>query len=158
MPDPAAPSRFALGAAIDSVRRFNRFYARQIGVLHENDLGSRFSLVEMRVLYEWAHRDGLSAAQLSKDLGLDPGYLSRMIQRFEIEKLLARSRSETDARQRVFSLTARGRETFARLEARSGEQVAAILAKLGPGAQRRLLDAMSTIEGLLEPKTKPNAP
>jgi DNA-binding MarR family transcriptional regulator/GNAT superfamily N-acetyltransferase len=158
MPDAPVPSRFALDAEIDSVRRFNRFYTRQIGILNEHHLGSQFSLIEMRVLYELAHRHGLTAVELAKDLGLDPGYLSRMIQRFEKERWLARSRSETDARQRVLSLTARGRKTFAPCEARSVEQVAAILAKLGPGEQSRLLDAMRTIEGLLGPKTKPTSP
>jgi DNA-binding MarR family transcriptional regulator/GNAT superfamily N-acetyltransferase len=143
--------------AVATVRGFNRFYTRQIGVLNEHLLESKFSLTEMRVLYELAHRTGTTAAELCKDLGLDPGYLSRMIQRFEKAGLLARVKYQADARQSVLSLTARGRKTFAPFEARSGEQVAEILHKLGPGEQKRLLEAMSTIEGLLGTKAKPGS-
>jgi DNA-binding MarR family transcriptional regulator/GNAT superfamily N-acetyltransferase len=140
--------------AVAAVRAFNRFYTRQIGALNEHLLESRFSLTEMRVLYELAHRDGTTAGELCKDLGLDPGYLSRMIQRFEKEKLIARVKSEADARQSMLSLTARGRKTFAPFEARSGKQVAGILHELGWGEQNRLLEAMSTIESLLGAEAK----
>jgi DNA-binding MarR family transcriptional regulator/GNAT superfamily N-acetyltransferase len=140
--------------AIHAVRSFNRFYTRHVGALNEHLLESQFSLTEMRVLYELAHRDQLTAVELCKDLGLDPGYLSRMIQRFEKDGLLARSKSETDGRQSVLALTARGKKTFAPFEARSGEQVAAILTKLGPAGQKRLVEAMGTIEGLLDSKPK----
>jgi DNA-binding MarR family transcriptional regulator/GNAT superfamily N-acetyltransferase len=154
-----APNSAPLAAdrAIHAVRSFNRFYTRQIGVLNEHLLESDFSLTEMRVLYELAHRDGPTAVELCKELGLDPGYLSRMIQRFEKEGLLAKVKSETDGRQSVLSLTVRGRKTFAPFEARSGEQVAAILAKLGPSEQKRLVEAMGKIEGLLGSKPKPGA-
>jgi DNA-binding MarR family transcriptional regulator/GNAT superfamily N-acetyltransferase len=141
-PTPSAP-------AVAAVRGFNRFYTRQIGVLNEHLLESKFSLTEMRVLYELAHRKTTTATELCKDLGLDPGYLSRMIKSFEKEGLLARGKSGIDARQSVLSLTALGRKTFAPFETRSEEQVAQILGKLGPGGQKRLLDAMGTIEELL---------
>lgn len=138
--------------AIAAVRGFNRFYTRPIGVLNEHLLESQFSLTEMRVLYELAHRKGTTASELCKDLGIDPGYLSRMIQRFEKEGLLARVKSEADGRRSVLSLTSRGRKTFAPLEARSGEQVAEILHRLGRRERKRLLEAMGTIEGLLGAK------
>ncbi|MGC1371598.1 MAG: helix-turn-helix domain-containing GNAT family N-acetyltransferase [Candidatus Sulfotelmatobacter sp.] len=143
--------------AVAAVRGFNRFYTRQIGVLNERLLESQFSLTEMRVLYELAHRNGTTAGELCKDLGLDPGYLSRMIQRFDKEGLVARVKSEADGRQSLLSLTARGRRTFAPFEARSEEQVAEILYKLAPGKQKRLLEAMVTIEGLLGPRPKLDA-
>jgi DNA-binding MarR family transcriptional regulator/GNAT superfamily N-acetyltransferase len=149
---PAVPDH-----AVAAVRGFNRFYTRHIGVLNEHLLESKFSLTEMRVLYELAHREGTTAGELCKDLGLDPGYLSRMIQRFEKEGLLARVKSDADARQSVLSLTARGRKTFAPFEKRSAKQVAEILNKLGPEEQKRLLEAMKTIAGLLgaRAETKP---
>jgi DNA-binding MarR family transcriptional regulator/N-acetylglutamate synthase-like GNAT family acetyltransferase len=134
---------------VDAVRAFNRFYTRQIGVLGERLLDSRFSLTEVRVLYELAHREGGTAAEIGSELGLDPGYLSRILSRFEKQKLIERSRSQTDARQNLLSLTNGGRETFAPLEARSAEQVQAALKDLSPSEQGRLIGAMKTIERLL---------
>jgi DNA-binding MarR family transcriptional regulator/GNAT superfamily N-acetyltransferase len=154
MPDMGVPRYAVPHEAVAAVRSFNRFYTRQIGVLNEHLLESRFSLSEMRVLYELAHRKGATAAELCRDLGLDPGYLSRMLQRFEKERLLGRVKSATDARQSLLSLTSRGKKTFAPFEARSAEQVAGIVRKLRPEGQNRLLKAMSTIEGLLEPRTR----
>ena len=140
--------------SIAALRAFNRFYTRQIGVLNEYLLDSTFSLTEMRVLYELAHRQSATAAQLCTDLTLDPGYLSRMLQRFEHDRLLVRARSKTDARQIVLSLTAKGRKTFAPLEARSEEQAATILARLGPNQQREMIESMRTIERLLSFRSK----
>ena len=139
--------------AVAAVRSFNRFYTRQIGVLNEHLLESRFSLSEMRVLYELAHRQGMTASELGKDLGLDPGYLSRMLRSFEKERLLARADSQADARQSLLSLTAKGRKTFGPLEKRSQEQVAGLLAKLSPAQQKHLLEAMLTIEEQLGAKS-----
>jgi DNA-binding MarR family transcriptional regulator/GNAT superfamily N-acetyltransferase len=143
--------------AVHSVRSFNRFYTRQIGVLNEHLLESDFSLSEMRVLYELAHRDGATAVELCKELGIDPGYLSRMVQRFEKEGLLARVKSSLDGRQRALSLTARGRKRFVPFEVRSSKQVAEILEKLGSNERKRLVEAMSTIEGLLGSRPIPKS-
>ncbi|HEV7371575.1 bifunctional helix-turn-helix transcriptional regulator/GNAT family N-acetyltransferase [Arenibaculum sp.] len=134
---------------IADVRRFNRFYTRQIGVLHEGLLKSPYSLTESRVLYELAHRDGLNAAGLAKDLGLDAGYLSRMLRAFERQGLVTRVPSPNDARQMLLSLTAAGRVAFGELNARSHEEVAALLAGLPEADRRRLTEAMRTIEEVL---------
>jgi DNA-binding MarR family transcriptional regulator/N-acetylglutamate synthase-like GNAT family acetyltransferase len=133
----------------DSVRRFNRFYTKQIGVLRKGYLDSAFSLAEGRVLYEIAHRDRPIAAELSKDLDLDPGYLSRLLAKFEKQGLLARKASGNDARQSHLSLNASGRQAFAPLEARSQKQASTMLSKLSAADQQRLVDAMQTIERLL---------
>jgi DNA-binding MarR family transcriptional regulator/N-acetylglutamate synthase-like GNAT family acetyltransferase len=131
------------------VRRFNRFYTKQIGLLGESYLETPFSLTEARVLYELAHRERPSATELARELALDAGYLSRILRGFERRRLLTRTRSKSDARQSHLALTARGRAAFAPVEARSREDISALLTRLGPAEQRRLLDAMRTIEAML---------
>ena len=119
---------------IEAVRRFNRFYTRRIGVLHEGLLDSPYSLAEVRVLYELAHRPGVTARDLARDLGLDAGYLSRILQSFVRRGFVRRETSTTDARQRPLSLTAEGRRAFAPLDRRSAKEVAAMLAPLSRSA------------------------
>lgn len=135
---------------VASVRRFNRFYTRQIGVLNEHLLDSPFSLSEMRVLYEVAHRSSPTASELCNDLGLDPGYLSRMLRSFERQDLIKRVASKDDGRQSLLSLTSKGRATFTPYEKRSQDQVAGLLAKLSGENQTRLLEAMQDIEHLFQ--------
>lgn len=134
---------------IEAVRAFTRFYTRQIGLLDESLLKSAFSLSESRVLYELAHRDGLTASGLARDLGLDPGYLSRMLTRLEEQGLLARTSSPEDARQSLLALTPAGRKAFAPLDKGSRRQVAAMLAGLAAPDQARLVAAMQTVQRLL---------
>ncbi|HEY9538872.1 MAG TPA: MarR family transcriptional regulator, partial [Kiloniellaceae bacterium] len=108
----------ALDAQVDAVRRFTRFYTQQIGVLHRHLLESPFSLTEARVLYELAHHETASAKELAGELGLDGGYLSRILQRFEKQGLLARRRSARDGRAADITLTQDGLAAFARINAR----------------------------------------
>jgi DNA-binding MarR family transcriptional regulator/GNAT superfamily N-acetyltransferase len=148
----------ALETRIDAVRRFNRFFTRRIGVLREGLLHSPYSLAEARVLFEISHRDEPSASELARDLGLDPGYLSRILARFERRALVDRARSETDGRRRILSLTPEGEEAFALLEERSREEVAEMLAEISEGGQRRLLEAMQSIESILSKSFKFSEP
>ena len=134
---------------VAAVRRFNRFYTRRIGALHEGLLHSPFSLTEARVLYELAHRDRPTATELGKDLGLDAGYLSRILRGFTQRGLLARTASTADGRQALLALTPKGRRAFAPLDTRSREEVGTMLSAHGGAEQARLIQAMRTIEGLL---------
>ncbi len=143
---------------VEAIRRFNRFYTKQIGVLHEGLLGSQFSLTEVRVLYELAHREMPTATALAKELDLDPGYLSRILRRFETRRLVGKCASTTDGRQSLLSLTPRGRKVFAPLNARSHREVAAMLGPLSAAEQRHLLSAMATIERLLGDRPAPQVP
>lgn len=134
---------------IAAVRRFSRFYTRRIGVLHEGLLDSPFTLAEARVLYELAHRDTTTATWLASVLGLDAGYLSRILQRFERDGLLTRAPAEADRRQSVLTLTPAGHAAFAPLDAQSRHEVATLLDALPTPAQEALVDAMGRIEALL---------
>ena len=134
---------------VEEVRRFNRFYTRQIGVLREKLYHSPFSLTEVRVLYELANREKPTASALCKDLGLDPGYLSRMLRTFAKRGWLRRTASPQDARQHFLALTEKGRKAFAPLNARSADEVAQLLQPIAASEQERLIHAMHTIERLL---------
>ncbi|HZS84086.1 MAG TPA: bifunctional helix-turn-helix transcriptional regulator/GNAT family N-acetyltransferase [Stellaceae bacterium] len=140
------------------MRRFNRFYTAKIGVLREGLLDSAFPLPEARVLYELANRERPVAAELAKDLGLDPGYLSRILRGFERRGLLSRQPSPEDGRRSLLSLTEAGRQAFAPLDARSRSEIGAMLVGLSAGEQRRLIEAMRTIESLLGAVTKGKPP
>lgn len=134
---------------VTAVRRFNRFYTQKIGVLEEGLLHSGLTLAEARVLFELASHDGLTATQLCRDLGLDQGYLSRILARFRKRGLLRREPAPGDRRQAVLGLTAAGREAFAPLDAESQRQIGALLAGLPAPARRSLRQAMGRIESLL---------
>ena len=146
-------------ARIAAVRRFTRFYTRKIGVLDQRLLQSPFSLTEGRVLYELAHRRGLTARDLGGRLGIDAGYLSRMLKSFAKRGLVRRVRSTTDARERQIELTPAGRRAFAPLDRRSQADVGAMLGTLPHARQLRLVEAMGAIETLLgSDEPAPRAP
>lgn len=133
----------------ESVRSFNRFYTRQIGILQKGYLKSPFSLADVRVLYELAHREKPTATEISTELGLDAGYLSRILLDFEKRGLIARKASTTDARQNYILLTRKGRTAFDGLDRKSHAEISAMLGKLTPPGRQRLVEVMNTIEQLL---------
>ena len=137
------------GSHIDAVRHFNRFYTRRIGVLDEGHLRSAYSLAEVRVLYELAHRRQATAGEVGKDLGLDAGYLSRILRRFAREGLLNRQRAANDRRRTLLSLSAKGPRVFAPLNSGARRHVGAMLAPLSTTERRALVSAMRRIETLL---------
>ena len=144
-------------ADVAAVRRFNRLYTRQIGVLDEGHLHMPFSLAEARVLYELAHADGPTATELGREMRIDAGYLSRLLGGLERRGLVERTPSERDGRRSHLRLTTAGRATFADLDARAAADVATLLGPLAGPERRRLLDAMATIEELLAPRRAPDA-
>ena len=139
----------SLDTRAEAVRHFNRFYTRQIGVLHEHLLDSEFSLTEARILYELAHRPALTGAELCRELGLNAGYLSRVISGFEKKGLLTKTRSPADARASRLELTEAGRATFEPLNTASRREVMAMLDRLPEPAQQELVQAMGRIRALL---------
>jgi DNA-binding MarR family transcriptional regulator/GNAT superfamily N-acetyltransferase len=134
---------------VAAVRAFNRFYTRKLGVLDQQMLRSPFSLSEARVLYELAHREDLAAKEIGSELGLDPGYLSRIIQNFDENGLITRKPLATDRRQYRLSLTAKGRQAFAKLDRSSQDEINSMLAALPRGDGQRVVQAMAAIERLL---------
>jgi DNA-binding MarR family transcriptional regulator/GNAT superfamily N-acetyltransferase len=135
---------------IARVRAFNRDYTRRIGVLSEGLLDSPYSLTQVRVMYEIAHRRGVTAGELAAELDLDPGYLSRMLKGFETKKLLVRTPAPEDGRRQHLRMTPAGMRVFAPLEKRSQEQVRGMLGALDEERRRILLEAMDTIQNALE--------
>jgi len=147
-----------LETRIAAIRRFNRYFTQTIGVLHEGLLESPFSLAEVRVLYELAHREQPTAVELCESLSLDPGYLSRMLRRLDRDKLLKRRRSPHDARRVHLALTAKGRKVFDGLDRRSHDQVAALIEGLASEDQQQLIESMQRIEALLDPPAEAKVP
>jgi DNA-binding MarR family transcriptional regulator/GNAT superfamily N-acetyltransferase len=143
---------------VEDMRRFNRFYTRQIGVLEDGLLESPYSLTEVRVLYELSHRKHATASDLCTELGLDPGYLSRIVQKFERLHLLDREPSAKDGRQSLLSLTAAGKKNFAVLDSRSSAEVRRMLEKLSTSQQASLIKAMKTIHQILQPPHPSTSP
>jgi DNA-binding MarR family transcriptional regulator/N-acetylglutamate synthase-like GNAT family acetyltransferase len=132
---------------IAAVRHFDRFFTRQLGILREGLLHSPYSLTEARILFELAQREQ-TATELARPLGLDMGYLSRIMSRFEQQGLVTRQAVDTDGRQRTLTLTEEGRAAFTVLDQRSRDEVAEMLMKLSEPEQKQLLRAMRTIEEL----------
>src|SRR5262249_12612700 len=145
MSDPRLSERVA------AVRRFNRFYTQRIGLLQEGVYKSQFSLTQARVLYEIIQRDKPTAAEIAKDLGLDAGYLSRILRGFEARGYMVRQPSDHAGRQSLLSVTPRGRENFAPVEAQTIADVTCLLRERDDAAQARLCEAMHTIEAVLVP-------
>jgi DNA-binding MarR family transcriptional regulator/N-acetylglutamate synthase-like GNAT family acetyltransferase len=134
---------------VAAVRRFNRFYTQNLGVLQRGWLDSPFSLTEARVLYEIKQRDRATASGIARDLGLDAGYLSRILRRFHKNGLIRKDLSPDDGRQSFLSMTARGRKAFDPLETRSERQVGAMLGRLTAPEQDHLVSAMRAIETMI---------
>jgi DNA-binding MarR family transcriptional regulator/GNAT superfamily N-acetyltransferase len=141
---------------VSALRAFNRFYTRRIGVLDEHLYGTPFTLPQTRVLWELAHHEGITATELARLLGLDLGYLSRLLGTLKARRLVRAQRSPSDARQSLLSLSAAGRRAFEPMNQHSHDQISALLAPLDEPSRRRLLQATGTIETLLgAPRANP---
>jgi DNA-binding MarR family transcriptional regulator/predicted GNAT family acetyltransferase len=139
-----------LDERIAAIRSFNRFYTRVIGVLQDAYLGERFTLAEARVIYELATEGGQTATALRGTLGLDGGYLSRILGRFEAEGLIARTFDGEDRRQAAIALTPRGRTSFRTIERRASAELAGLIGHLPDEAQDELVQAMQRIRTRLD--------
>jgi DNA-binding MarR family transcriptional regulator/GNAT superfamily N-acetyltransferase len=134
---------------VAAVRAFNRFYPLQVGLLSPGYLDTSFSITEARVIYEIATRGDTEVADLRRRLGLDAGYLSRMLNRFQTEGMIVRERASADRRRQLVKLTAKGRRTFASLDRRSTEEIGGVLDAYSDEQQRRLVEAMGSIRRIL---------
>ena len=143
--------------AVAAVRAFNRFYTRKLGVLEPKLLHSPFTLQEARILYEIRHRAACTATDLTRDLGLDPGFVSRTLQALQQRQIVTRKPAAHDGRINELSLTATGLSAQAELERRSQEEVGSLLASLDGTQRAAVVSAMTTIEQTLEPTQKPAA-
>ena len=148
----------SMEAQVEAVRRFNRFYTQRIGVLQEGLLASRFTLAQARVLFELGTHRSITAGELIARLGLDPGYLSRILQGLAESKLVTRKQSPEDGRRADLSLTAKGRKTFADLDQRSRRAIGELIRPLSPEHCSRLLDAMRTVQQTLSTASAPRRP
>ena len=146
----ASQPQDTMAARVGAVRAFNRFYTNVLGLLREGLLETPYSLTEARVIFELAQRDQVDAADLRRSLQIDPGYLSRLLGRFESDGLVSRKRSPSDGRRQVVRLTRHGRAVFETLDSRSAAEVGKLLAGLGEDEQRRLLEGMTAVRQVLE--------
>ena len=136
----------------EAVREFNRFYTRRIGALGEGHLDSKFSLTEVRVLFELANREHPTASEIAETLGLDRGYLSRTLRSFQKRGLVTTKTGSADRRRALLRLTPAGRRAFSPLDARAREEIVAMLEPLPAGEQQRILGAMRAIRNSLAPR------
>jgi DNA-binding MarR family transcriptional regulator/N-acetylglutamate synthase-like GNAT family acetyltransferase len=143
---------------INAIRRFNRFITRQIGVLREGLLHTPYSPTEARIIFEFANNETLTASELINDLGLDAGYLSRMITSLEGKGIVEKTRSKSDGRQRLLHLTSEGQSAFELLDKRSRDEVTDMLDDLEEKDQQRLFKAMQTIEDIFSEGLKYSQP
>lgn len=141
-----------IAARAQLLRRFNRFYTRTIGALAEDHLESPFSLAEARVLYEMAQLDSTTALFLKEATGLDQGYLSRILARFEKQGLVAKRKAPHDGRARLLQLTAKGRTQFARLNSRAQAQMTGLLESHGEEEQQEIAHHVEALLQLLAPR------
>jgi DNA-binding MarR family transcriptional regulator/ribosomal protein S18 acetylase RimI-like enzyme len=141
---------------VDHIRRFNRFYTRRIGALDEGLVDTRWPLPVARLIYEIAHREPVTATELRAAVGLDAGYLSRLLRGLAEQGVIRQQRSKSDGRKTLLSLTATGRRGFQTLDARSRAEVEGLLAPLAPAVRRRLVGAMAEIENCLGEPTGPS--
>lgn len=136
---------------IETIRAFNRFYTNQIGVLARDYLDTPYTLTEGRILYEMGTRQRATAAELTRDLGLDPAYLSRMLKRFRDKGLIDSEPDPADRRSQILSMTATGRELYLSLGERARQRIAADLESFGEHERQRLVGAMQDIRTMLDP-------
>ncbi len=135
---------------IDAIREFNRYYTRRLGLLDERLLASPFSLTEVRVLYELAHRGTATASEIAATLALDAGHLSRILQRFDAQGLLERRRSEVDSRRTTLRLSEKGHAAFEPLDRGAADQIGGMLEALRPAVRPRLVEAIGVVHRLLQ--------
>lgn len=143
LPDPSR--------AVEAVRRFNRFYARHTGALHERLHKSTLSLTEVRILHELAQLRASTAADLSRNLGLDTGYLSRLIKNFQKLGLVARRKNESDGRAHLLSITPDAKAKVDEIDLHVSAEAATLLKKLTVAEIEQLCTAMADVERLLSP-------
>jgi DNA-binding MarR family transcriptional regulator/N-acetylglutamate synthase-like GNAT family acetyltransferase len=135
---------------VDNVRGFNRFYTRVLGLLRPDLAGSPFGLTEARVLFELAHGDEVAVSDLRRELGLDAGYLSRILSGFTAAGLVAREQAASDGRRQVVRLTSDGQRAFAELDRLQAGAIDALLAPLNDGQRTELVAAMDQIRRVLD--------
>jgi DNA-binding MarR family transcriptional regulator len=138
------------GNPVARVREFNRFYTRQIGMLQEKLLESTYSLTELRIMYELLHKNVTTASELASLLGINRGYLSRVLKRFKGSGFIERVRSKADGRELLLKLTSKGRRVYAPLNRRASAEVDQLLIGLTQQEVSELLGAMDTIRELLD--------
>ncbi|MBI3221415.1 MAG: MarR family transcriptional regulator [Bacteroidetes bacterium] len=139
---------------ISDIRAFNRFYTNVIGLLDQHVLNSKYSLPEVRILYELYHQEDLTASDIITSIRIDKGYLSRIIRQFEKKKLITKAKSSTDARSLHLRLTKKGRSEFEVLNDASHNQIKDTLEPLTDAECDKLTRNMTEIQKILSKTQK----
>lgn len=134
---------------IDYIRTFNRFYTKVLGVLNKSYLDSEFGLPEIRVIQDVYLHPNRKAKDISRELNMDKGLLSRILKKLEMKEYIFRGKTVKDNRMEFISLTKTGEEVYHTLDVAASQSVKEIFAGLDESQLQEIVKSMKTILSIM---------